>query len=153
MNIELWWQGKTRDKYLQPGIDDYRKRISFYNRFDIKEFSASKVKHRDEQVINDDQSYLRQLDSRSLVVLLDEKGESMTSKDFSVFCEKILVQPVNKVVFVIGGAYGFGATMRARANYQVRLSSMTFTHDMVRLIFLEQLYRAFSIINNLPYHH
>lgn len=88
MNIELWWQGKTRDKYLQPGIDDYSKRINFFNRFDIREFNVSKAKRPEDQVAKDDQGYLKHLDTKSLVVMLDEKGAACRQENFLFFVRK-----------------------------------------------------------------
>lgn len=153
MNMELWWLGKTNLKYLQPGITDYLTRIQHFHRLDLREFTPVKVKRKEDQSIFDDQSLLKQIDVRDLVILLDESGEQMSSHHFARFLDSILSKPVRKIIFIIGGAYGFGDSMRQRGDHFLSLSSMTFTHDMVRLIFLEQLYRAFTIKNNLPYHH
>ncbi|NND33685.1 MAG: 23S rRNA (pseudouridine(1915)-N(3))-methyltransferase RlmH [Saprospiraceae bacterium] len=153
MQIELWWIGRTRTKYLQPGIDDYIKRINFFHRFEIREFSSSRSKKSQGNVKIDDENYLKQIGQRDLIVLLDESGKNMTSAQFARQCEKYLLRQVSKVIFIIGGPYGFGPELYKRADAKIALSDMTFTHDMVRLIFLEQLYRAFTINKNLPYHH
>jgi len=153
MNIELWWLGKTNGKDLQSGLSDYTARIKRFNRFEIKELPPARSKRPADQVIADEQMILKNLDARDYVILLDELGEQYTSRGFAKFVDNVLTQPARKIIFLIGGAYGFGDALRTRSNHQIALSSMTFTHDMVRLIFLEQLYRAFSINNNLPYHH
>ncbi len=153
MDIELWWLGKTTQKYLQTGIIEYQKRIRYFQRFEIREFPSSKVKRPEDQVIVDDQNLLRQMNPGDLVILLDVKGEQFSSRDFARYLDQLLSRPARKIIFIIGGPYGFGDVMRKRADYLLSLSLMTFTHDLVRLIFLEQLYRAFTIKNNLPYHH
>lgn len=153
MTVELWWVGKTSTKYLEPGISQYIKRIKHFNRFEIKEFSAAKVKRKEDQAIVDDQNVFKNLDKKDYLILLDEIGTQMTSEDLSRYLDQLLSKSVRKIVFLIGGAYGFGDLIRKRADAILSLSTMTFTHDMVRLVFLEQLYRAFTIKNNLPYHH
>jgi 23S rRNA (pseudouridine1915-N3)-methyltransferase len=153
MTIELWWTGKTQGKYLNQGINDYVSRIRHFQRFEIREHAQVKAKRPEDQVIMEDQHLLKNLDQRDFLILLDEKGKQITSLDFAGYLDTLLVKPARKIIFAIGGAYGFGHTMRNRADYIMALSSMTFTHDIVRLVFLEQLYRAFSIKNNLPYHH
>ncbi|MCL4111325.1 UNVERIFIED_CONTAM: hypothetical protein GTU68_034038 [Idotea baltica] len=153
MNIELWWLGKTNVKELQSGISDYTARIQRFNRFAIRELPTGRAKRPGDQILADEQIILKNLDARDYVILLDELGEQYTSKGFAKFVDKVLTQPARKIIFIIGSAYGFGEGLRTRSNHMVALSAMTFTHDMVRLIFLEQLYRSFSISNNLPYHH
>lgn len=153
MQIELWWIGKTSDKYLSEGILDYQKRIRRFITFEIVEIKASNSKRTSEQVLHDEHRILDRLDSRDILVLLDEKGKQFNSPEFAAFIESALQWVGRKIIFVIGSAYGFSPGIRKRAQHQVSLSSMTFTHDMVRLIFLEQLYRAFTIRANLPYHH
>jgi len=89
-----------------------------------------------------------------IVILLDENGKSMNSKNFALFIEKLMNTISNKrVVFIIGGAYGFSKKIIERANFKISLSAMTFSHQVVRILFMEQIYRAFTIINNEPYHH
>ena len=116
-------------------------------------FSSSRSKKNQGNVKIDDENYLKQIDQRDLILLLDESGKSMTSAQFARQCEKYLLRQVSKVIFIIGGPYGFSPELYERADAKIALSAMTFTHDMVRLIFLEQLYRAFTINKNLPYHH
>lgn len=153
MTIELWWIGKTNDKHLRPGISDYQKRIQRFNRFEIREFAPAKGKRPQDQKIVDEQNIIKNLDDRDHLVLLDESGALMNSIKFSEYLDQLFFQPAKRIVFLIGGAYGFGDLLYRRANASISLSPLTFTHDMVRLIFLEQLYRAFTIRNNLPYHH
>jgi 23S rRNA (pseudouridine1915-N3)-methyltransferase len=153
MDLELWWLGKTNQKYLQTGIIEYQKRIRYFQRFEIREFPSSKVKRPEDQVIVDDQNLLRMMNPRDLVILLDEKGEQLSSQGFARYLDQLLCKPARKIIFIIGGPYGFGDAMRQRADHLLSISLMTFTHDLVRLIFLEQLYRALTINHNLPYHH
>ncbi|OPZ96728.1 MAG: Ribosomal RNA large subunit methyltransferase H [Bacteroidetes bacterium ADurb.Bin408] len=95
---------------------------------------------------------LKHLQQSDIVVLLDEKGRNLTSKEFASFIESCSVQSVKNLVFVVGGAYGFSEKIYELAHHKIALSKMTFTHQMVRLIFVEQLYRGLAIIRNLPYH-
>ena len=96
---------------------------------------------------------LKQIDSSDYVVLLDDKGKSFTSKEMAIWLEQKQAQSIKKMVFVIGGAYGFSADVYTRTNEKISLSKLTFSHQIVRPIFLEQLYRCFTIINGEPYHH
>ena len=96
---------------------------------------------------------LKQVSGGDILVLLDENGRQMASRDFSVFIQKQMLAGIRRLFFVIGGAYGFSDAVYQRADYKISLSKMTFSHQMVRLIFAEQLYRAHSILNNEPYHH
>ncbi|MBK8504845.1 MAG: 23S rRNA (pseudouridine(1915)-N(3))-methyltransferase RlmH [Saprospiraceae bacterium] len=153
MTIEFWWTGKTQAKYLNQGINDYVSRIQHFQRFEIREHAQAKARRPEDQVIMEDQQLQKNLDQRDFLILLDEKGKQMTSSGFAGYLDTLLTKPSRKIIFAIGGAYGFGDSMRNRADHLLALSSMTFTHDIVRLVFLEQLYRAFTIKNNLPYHH
>lgn len=153
MILELWWVGKTSTRYLEPGITEYTKRIKHFNRFEIREFVAAKVKRTEDQAIVDDQNFLKNIEERDHVIILDETGVRMNSRGFSKYLDQILSLSSRKIIFIIGGSYGIGDALKSRANDVLSLSEFTFTHDMVRLIFLEQLYRAFTIRNNLPYHH
>jgi 23S rRNA (pseudouridine1915-N3)-methyltransferase len=148
--------GKTADKYLKEGMDIYIKRLIHYCDFsmeilpDIKNgaaFSTGKLKEAEAEVL------LKKISDDEYLVLLDENGKQLTSVSFSKEIESWGREGKNNVAFVIGGAYGFGESLLKRAKFKMSLSTMTFSHQMVRLIFLEQLYRAFSIIRREPYHH
>jgi len=107
----------------------------------------------DQQKTKEGELILKQISTLDFVILLDERGKEFRSLDFSKFIEQKLVSSVNHLVFVIGGPYGFSPEVYARANQQISLSKMTFSHQMIRMFFVEQLYRAFTIMRNEPYHH
>ena len=155
MKTTLILVGKTTNKHFTACIDDYVGRIAHYMPFNIltlpelkstKNLSFAQQKEREGELI------LRQLQEGDHVVLLDEHGKEYRSVDFASWLEK-KNQSVRRLVFVIGGAYGFSTGVYARANETISLSKMTFSHQMVRMIFVEQVYRACSIIKGEPYHH
>ena len=147
--------GKTADKHFQAGISDYAERIGHYMPFDIvtiPELRNTKSLTEQQQKQAEGELILRQLQPSDTVVLLDEHGREQRSVDFARWLQQ-KQQCVRRLVFVIGGPYGFAESVYRRANEQVSLSLMTFSHQMVRLIFTEQLYRACTIIRGEPYHH
>lgn len=155
MKIKLLQIGKTAERYLQEGIMEYEKRIQSFIPF-IQEtiptlkntngLSASELKTKEGQLI------ISKLKPEDYLILLDEKGKEMNSREFAAFVQKQMVSGVKQIVFVIGGAYGFSDEVYQRASQKVSLSKMTYSHQLIRLIFGEQLYRAFTIINHHPYH-
>lgn len=156
MKISLFVVGKTNHTYLSPGIDDYTKRINHYIPFNIQYIADAKnTKNlsQAQQKQAEGQNLLNAFDKSDYVVLLDERGKEFTSKDFSSFIEKKMQTVAKRLVFVVGGPYGFSEDIYQRANEKISLSKMTFPHDLIRLIFTEQLYRSFTIMNNEPYHH
>ena len=155
MNIKLLVVGKTDEKYLQEGIDVYVKRLKHYVNFELTVIPALKdqkgaspedIKSREAVLI------LKQLEKSDRIVLLDEHGTEHTSVGFSQYIQKQMNAGVRNLTFVIGGAFGFAPEVYAAANDKVSLSKLTFNHQMVRLFFVEQLYRAFTILRNEPYH-
>ena len=155
MKILLLCVGKTSEKYLKEGEEIYLKRLSHYCKFEKK--TIPDLKNRKNLPIteikqNEGFIILKNLSPSDFIVLLDEKGDVLSSIEFSVFIEKKIIKSTRKIVFIIGGAYGFSENVYERANKKVRLSSMTFSHQMIRLFFLEQLYRSFSIIKKEKYH-
>ena len=156
MKITLIQVGGTVDNYLKSGVDEYVKRLSHYTKFSILEISdlknASKMS-REELKKKEGKEILKKLSSDEVVVLLDERGKLYSSEDFSVFIQGKMNQSVRSLVFIIGGAFGFSEEVYNRANSKLSLSKMTFSHRMIRLLFTEQLYRAFTILRNEPYHH
>ncbi len=147
--------GKTVDKHFDAAINDYCSRISHYMPFSIvtipelkntKSLSAELQKSKEGELI------LKQIQPSDTVVLLDEHGKELRSIEFASWIEK-KQQTTRQLVFVIGGPYGFSEEVYARANEKLSLSKMTFSHQMIRLIFTEQLYRACTIIKGEPYHH
>ena len=156
MKIELAVIGKTSIGYLKQGIDEYIKRLKHYVPFEIKyidDIKNTKNISEDQQKRTEGAKILSLLDKSDFVVLLDEHGKEYTSMQYSSYIQKRMLSGAKKVVFVIGGPYGFSQEVYDRANDKISFSKMTFNHEMIRLIFTEQLYRAYTIINNEPYHH
>lgn len=156
MNIKLIAIGKTDHKNLQTLIEEYTKRLSFYIKFDleiipdiknVKNLSESQQKEKEGELI------LSKITSTDNLILLDENGKSFSSIGFSEFLQKKMNAGTKTLVFVIGGPYGFSENVYQKANGKVSLSEMTFSHQMVRLFIIEQLYRGFTILKNEPYHH
>ena len=148
LRIEFAVTGKTKEKWIQAGIDKYLKRLKHYAQLTYSELPdpAQSKKIRDSKI-------LQALGPHDLLVLLDEKGLEFTSVKGAQWLEKISHHCAGKIVFAAGGAYGFTEAEYARADYKLSLSKMTFTHEMVRVFFLEQLYRLLSIQRGEPYHH
>lgn len=156
MKIELAVIGKTSIGYLKQGIDEYIKRLKHYVPFEIKyidDIKNTKNISEDQQKRTEGTKILSLLDKSDHVVLLDEHGKEYTSMQYSSYIQKRMLSGAKKVVFVIGGPYGFSQEVYDRANDKISFSKMTFNHEMIRLIFTEQLYRAYTIINHEPYHH
>lgn len=156
MKIELAVIGKTSIGYLKQGIDEYIKRLKHYVPFEIKyidDIKNTKNISEDQQKRTEGTKILSLLDKSDFVVLLDEHGKEYTSVQYSSYIQKRMLSGAKKVVFVIGGPYGFSQEVYDRANDKISFSKMTFNHEMIRLIFTEQLYRAYTIINHEPYHH
>ena len=156
MKILLIAIGKTDDDYLISGIKKYVGRIGHYVSFEMKEIPDPrnrKTLSEEQQKKAESLLILSQLQPADQVILLDENGKQSTSVEFSENLEKQMASGVKRLVFVIGGPYGFAQEVYDRANGQLSLSPMTFSHQMVRLIFVEQLYRALTILKGEPYHH
>lgn len=156
MKISFIFIGKTQDSYLQTGIQLYNKRLLRYNPFQIilipnlknrKKLSVDQVKEKEGELL------LKKFAPQDFVILLDERGKQYSSIQFSEYLQRLFNQSMRNVKFVCGGAYGFSNAVYQRANAKLSLSKMTLSHQMIRLFFLEQLYRAFTILNNEPYHH
>ena len=155
MNIRLINIGKTTVPYLIDGELDYMRRLQHYLKFerlDLKESKSAK-KQSKEVLKKEAELILKQLNSKDIVVLLDEKGKQMNSEQFSVWLEKKQMIGPKQIIFITGGAYGFDQSVYSRADELLSISKMTFSHQMIRLLFLEQLYRAKTILNGEKYHH
>ncbi len=156
MNIELLVVGKTDSALLDQIVTDYAKRVNHYCRFsittlpDIKNTKNLSIK---QQRTAEGEMILRQITDSDFVALLDERGVQYTSVDFAQWLQKRMNSGVRRLLLVIGGPYGFSEAVYQRANTTVSLSKMTFSHQIVRAIFAEQIYRAFTILRNEPYHH
>ena len=156
MKVQFWVIGKTTDTYLIPGINDYQNRLKRYCNFEYIELPAAKIgKNASEQEtkIKEEKAVLEKLQKSDFLVLMDERGQEHSSKKFASFLSSHQMRGTKNLVFLIGGAYGFSTKIYDRANSKFALSKMTFTHQMVRLIFTEQLYRAFTITKGEKYHH
>jgi len=156
LKIRLLYVGKTDEKPLLDLIQKYEKRIKNFISFDliqINDLKNTKNLPVEQQKEKEGDLILQKLSPSDFVVLLDEKGQEYTSKKFAGFLQKKMNGGIKNLVFVIGGPYGFSSKVYQRANSQLALSQMTFSHQLIRLIFVEQLYRALSILHNHPYHH
>ena len=156
MKINLMYVGKTDDDYIKNGCLLYYNRLKRYLPIEeiivpsvknIKSLRIEEVKEREAELI------LKQLKPADRLILLDEKGKQFDSVGFSKYIEQNMVDRIKNLIFLVGGPYGFSKNIYDRANGKISLSNLTFSHQMVRLFFMEQLYRAFTIIRNEPYHH
>ena len=156
MNIELIVVGKTDMKEVSALVDMYSKRINHYAKFSITylpDLRNTKNLSEPQQKVAEGEMLLKDVTVGDYVVLLDEAGEEMRSVAFAQWLQKRMNSGVRRLVLMIGGPYGFSEAVYARANAKLSLSKMTFSHQIVRAIFTEQLYRAFTIIRHEPYHH
>jgi len=156
MKIALLQTGKTTDKHIEELIDLYTNRIKKYAVFDVitlPDVKYTKNMPVQEQKIKEAAKIIQSVSEGDYIILLDERGKELRTIEFSGALEKMFFLPKKRIVFVIGGAWGFSETIYSRADYKISLSKMTYPHQLVRLLFLEQLYRAFTIIKGEPYHH
>lgn len=156
MKIVLLVVGKTTESYFIQGIDEYSKRLAHYVPFEltvIPELRNTKSLSTDQQKEREADLILKALQPGDYVVLLDEHGREFTSLQFASYLEKKMANIAKRLIFVVGGPYGFSNRVYQAAQEKISLSKMTYSHQMIRLIFTEQLYRAMTILNNEPYHH
>ncbi|MCH4552514.1 23S rRNA (pseudouridine(1915)-N(3))-methyltransferase RlmH [Aestuariibaculum lutulentum] len=156
MTIKLIAIGKTDSKNLQALIDDYQKRLGFYIKFSmdiIPDIKNVKNLSEAQQKVKEGELILSKVNNTDALILLDENGKQFDSVAFSDYLQKHMNSGVKQLVFVIGGPYGFSDEVYQKANGKISLSKMTFSHQMIRLFFIEQLYRGFTILKNEPYHH
>ncbi len=156
MKIKLLVVGKTDHKGMQAMISEYEKRLGHYVKFELEVIPALKATKNmsvSEQQDKEGDTILSRISSPDMVILLDEKGDQHTSTDFAKYLQKLMNAGTRQLVFVVGGPYGFSNAVYSRAQHKISLSLMTFSHQMVRLFFVEQLYRGFTILRNEPYHH
>jgi len=154
MRVELWSVGKTKNRESTRWIHQYQERIQKYHPVHLEEIVIREK--------SADPSYLKQVEGEKILdrlgvndylILWDENGMIFTSRELARFLEVQMISRIRRMIFLIGGAHGFDPTVYQRAQYQISLSKMTFPHDMARLMAMEQLYRAFSILHHSPYHH
>ncbi len=156
MKIKLLAIGKTDDKNLIQLIDNYQKRLKHYIKFEleiipdiknVKSLSESQQKEKEGELI------LSKLQNTDQLVLLDDKGKDFTSIEFSKYLQKKMNSGIKQLVLVIGGPYGFSESVYKKSQGKISLSKMTFSHQMIRLFIVEQIYRGYTILRNEPYHH
>lgn len=156
MNIKLIAVGKTDNPALQQLISTYEKKLSYYINFELQllpDIKNSKSLSEEQQKIKEGELILSYVEPSHHLVLLDERGKEYTSITFADELQKKMNTGIKQLTFVIGGPYGFSQAIYQRANSKLSLSKLTFSHQMIRLFFVEQLYRAFTILRNEPYHH
>lgn len=154
MNIKLVVIGETNNKNLKVLTDQYINKLKHYIKFDLIIIKDQKKKLPESiQIKKEGEKILSILKKNEFIILLDENGEHKSSVAFSKFIQKKLNSGIKTITFIIGGPYGFSSEIKSISNYELSLSKMTFSHEMIRLFFTEQLYRAFSILKNEPYHH
>ena len=156
MQIRLIAVGKTDQAAIQTLLEEYSKRLGFYIKFELEiipDLKNSKNLSEASQKEKEGELILKKVQTSDELVLLDEQGKQYSSVDFSDYLQKKMNAGLKQLIFVIGGPYGFSAEVYQRANGKISLSKMTFSHQMVRVFFVEQLYRVFTILKNEPYHH
>lgn len=156
MKISLLVIGKTDAEYFIKAIKEYEQRLVHYIPFEmqvIPDLKNTKSSNMSQQQEREGELILKNIQSGDYIVLLDEKGKDFTSVQFASYIEKKTHTVSKRLVFIIGGPYGFSDAVYEKANEKISLSKMTFSHQMIRLVFIEQLYRAMTILNNEPYHH
>lgn len=153
MKIEIWWIGKTFQDFTQKGYTEFLKRIQKFTSVSVVEIPELKGQTQAKTIKSlEAEKILAKLKPDDILILLDEKGKRLSSTGFASYIQQKDNQSVKKLVFLIGGAFGFDEKVYERANEKISLSDMTFSHQLIRLIFMEQLYRAYTIIHNFPYH-
>lgn len=156
MKVTFLVVGRTIDKHLTTLINDYAERVKHYVPFEmvvVPELKNTKALSAEQQKERESELLQKQLRPGDYIVLLDEGGREFRSMEFAAYLEKKQAQAARRLVFIVGGPYGFAPAIYALANEKVSLSKMTFSHQMVRLFFVEQLYRAMTILRGEPYHH
>lgn len=156
MKIVLLVVGKTTTAYINEGINEYVSRVNRFSPFEVKvipDIKNSGKLTQEKQKEAEGKLILEQVGNADYVCLLDERGKQYTSREFSAFITQKSVELPRNLIFVIGGPYGFSKEVYARGNSMLSLSKMTFPHELIRMFFVEQLYRAYTIERNMPYHH
>jgi 23S rRNA (pseudouridine1915-N3)-methyltransferase len=156
MKITLLFTGKTKPAYIDQGVQDYVQRIKHYNPLQLIEIQDSKkTRGLPQQKIMESEGdkILKYIQPEDFVILLDERGKQMSSPELAGWIEEKALHSAKSIVFITGGAFGFDNKVIDRANMLLSVSKMTFSHQLIRILFLEQLYRAFSLIKGQPYHH
>ncbi len=153
MKIEFIFIGKTTESYLNEGITTYLKRLVNYLPAEILTIPASSSKLREKIIEEESRVILSKIQPRDYIVLLDERGKELTSRQLAAFIEKQMVAGTNRLLMITGGAYGVSDELKQKVHYTLSASKFTFTHQMIRLLLTEQVYRAMTILKNESYHH
>ena len=153
MKFDFYFIGKTTEKYLHEGIENYCRKLGHYMNSGIKIFPASSDKNTAKALRDEASKILKTITPLDFVVVLDEKGKQFSSVELSQEVQKVLNRSYSRMVFIIGSAYGIDSELKQRANLLLSFSRFTFTHQMIRLILMEQVYRAMTIMKNESYHH
>ncbi len=153
MKIRVLWVGKTQEEWVRRGVDEYAGRLRRYVPLELAEVREEKGAAAAAMRAREGDRLTRLVAKNARLILLDERGEEMTSPAFAGFIGRYRDEGTAELAFAIGGAYGFGENVRARSDRTIALSRLTFTHQMVRIFLLEQIYRGFTILNGEPYHH
>jgi 23S rRNA (pseudouridine1915-N3)-methyltransferase len=153
VKIRVVWVGKTQEDWVRRGIDEYAGRIGRYMQLEIVEAREEKGGAAEVMLEREGERLEKLIPKNARVILMDERGEEMTSPELARLLARYRESGLSELAFVIGGAYGFSERFRSRGEKTIALSRMTFTHQMVRVFLLEQIYRGFTILNNEPYHH
>ncbi len=156
MKIKLLQIGQTKTNEIQRLVEDYQNRLKHFISLEVinlPDIKNTKNLTEGQQKSKEAELFQKHLNTSDWLVLLDEKGKSLTSRGFAKFYQDKMNAGIKNLVFLIGGPYGFADEIYKMANQKISLSAMTFTHEMIRLLFIEQTYRAYAILNNLPYHH
>lgn len=151
--MRVLWVGKTQEEWVRRGIDEYAGRIRRYTPLELAEAKEEKGAAAEAMREREGERLVKLLPRNARLILLDERGEQLSSPDLAGFIAANRDGGVQELAFAIGGAYGFSDSFRSMAYKTIALSRMTFTHQMVRIFLLEQIYRGFTIINGEPYHH
>ncbi|MFM7218028.1 MAG: 23S rRNA (pseudouridine(1915)-N(3))-methyltransferase RlmH [Bacteroidota bacterium] len=152
MRVSVVFVGKTSPSWLVEGVEEYAKRMVRFMDLSFQVVNPSGNQPPAQSVEKEGQAILSKITPKDKVILLDEHGKKYTSVQLSAFIDKMNVSGVSSLVFVTGGPYGLSQAVRDRADYEMSFSDFTFTHQMIRLLLLEQLYRAMTISNRIPYH-
>ena len=153
MKLRLLWVGRTQEAWVKAGIEEYAGRVKRYSPFEITEVKEEKGSLPEQTRQREAERIEKLLPKNGKLILLDESGEQFTSPMFAELLGRYRDNSTSEILFAVGGAYGFSNELRSSADRLISLSKMTFTHQMIRPFFLEQLYRAFTILNNEGYHH
>ena len=153
MKVVVLGIGKTNEKYLEEGVSIFEKRLKHYTNFEMKLVpDVKKYVNASDLLEKEGEAFLQYIEKEDFLILCDERGKRMTSVGLADFLEKQQVNATRRLVFLIGGAFGIGNNLRERADFLMSLSDLTFSHQMIRLFLVEQIYRAFTIIRNEKYH-